>query len=78
MKTRAANGLQLEMPDFSLMGNKNLPPITNVKKQPGNSKPIQNNSIELPMNKVYIFINIYKFFKFYLYIYLKDYSRTSI
>ena len=40
------------MPDFSLMGNKNLPPIVNSKKQAGDNKLIQNNTIELPMNKV--------------------------
>ena len=61
MNKRAANGLTLEMPDFALMGNKkDLPPIINTKKQPGNNKPIQNNTIELPMNKVikFFFFNI--------------------
>ena len=47
--------MALEVPDFSLMGNKNLPPIVNTKKQPGNNKPIQNTTIELPMNKVKYF-----------------------
>lgn len=42
------------MPDFGLMANKNLPPILNPRKQTGNNKPIQNNTIELPMNKVEI------------------------
>ena len=40
------------MPDFALLGNKNLPPLS-AKKQGGNNKPVvQNNTIELPMNKV--------------------------
>jgi len=49
------------MPDFALMGNKNLPPVLSAKKQGGNNKPVQNNTIELPMNKV-LFINYYNFF----------------
>eukprot|EP01017_Pseudomicrothorax_dubius_P022962 TRINITY_DN24705_c0_g1_i2.p1 TRINITY_DN24705_c0_g1~~TRINITY_DN24705_c0_g1_i2.p1 ORF type:complete len:305 (+),score=59.14 TRINITY_DN24705_c0_g1_i2:64-978(+) len=55
--TRAVRGLPLDVaihstPSVERNQQKQLPPLANSKKQPSDSRPLSNESVEVPLNKL--------------------------